>query len=47
MAAVTAIVSANIILLAYILLSIFEDSRTQKSIKDASKVPSEEDRKER
>lgn len=47
MAAITAIVSANVILLGYVLLSIFEDARTQKLRKEASKGPPEEDRKER
>jgi hypothetical protein len=42
MAAITAVVSANVILLVYILLSILEDAKTQKSAEEASK-----DRKER
>jgi len=47
MAAITAVVSANVILLVYILVSIFEDSKTHSSTKEASKVTLEEDRKER
>jgi hypothetical protein len=47
MAAITAIVSANVILLAYILFSIIEDAKTQTSTKETPSVAPEEDRKER
>jgi hypothetical protein len=47
MAAITAIVSANVILLAYVIFSIIEDAKAQNSSKAASNGPPEDDRKER
>ena len=46
MAAITAIVSANVILLGYVIVTILEEKKSN-STKEALNVPPEEDRKER
>ena len=47
MAAITAVVSANVVLLAYIVLSIIEDGKAAKAVPEPVDVSTDESRKDR